>query len=378
MLTVSWLVTDNSDGSVTRSDAPALQSSLRAYAAGLASGDACDGQTESDVNYRFPRDFAPHDGARTEYWGLSTIVRDSNGDRYGVRLRLAQLAVTGCDAPLPDSDWAYSHVMGVSGTVFELSESMVHTGEQLSRVALGFAGASDRRVWLDAWTLRTIRTGQCALEFIAKAPASGMSFQLHFDASQCPVVADSEAGGQSIQSYSIQSPRVTGFLIKDDEKLSLTGHGWLERFWGQPPIRGGPVVWDQLAFSIAPSAADKTAADDNESTWRHISLLRSRRRDGTGTPIVSGLIMQADGSTTALGNDDVTLTVHEQKRLLRKPLFNWKLAIPRVNLQATVVPVLAQHEQHRDDAGADDWSGLVEIEYMSEQASDYGYFDLER
>lgn len=377
-ITLTWFIADDSDDGVI-ADPSTLQSSLREYAARLASANGCSNQTVPELIYRFPQDFAPHDGARTEYWGLSTIMSDSKGNRYGIRLRLAQLAVTSCDAALPDSDWAYSHVMGVSGTVFDLSESMVHSAEQLSRVALGFAGASGKRVWLDTWTLQTNRVGKCALEFAAKAPATNMNFELRFESSQCPVSTSSgDAAGQSIHSYIVQSPSVTGFLTKDDEKQVLTGHGWLERLWGQPPISSGPIVWDQLTFSTAQAGAGKISADESESTRRHISLLRSRRRDGTGTPIVSGLIIEADGSTATLDNDDVTLTVHEQKRLLRKSLYRWSLAIPRLNLQAQVNPVLAQRDKHRDEAGLNNWSGLVDIQYTGEQATDYGYFDLER
>jgi len=129
-----------------------------------------------------------------------------------------------------------------------------------------------------------------------------------------PPVAPGEATEGPARGFAISRLEVTGRVGPAETEVS--GAAWLDRLWGDLPAPGGPLVYDRMIVHL----------DDGSD----LSLLRTRRRDGRGSATIDGVLVDADGEATALG-EDTALADGDEPGV-------WRLGAPGLALRATELP----------------------------------------
>ena len=288
-------------------DVLAALAALPAAAAGLPSGPFV---------LALPADHGAHPAARAESWVVSAHLRDAAGATVAAQAALTRLGVIAPDAPEAASPWALrdlwrGHVaLSLSGDGADRAEAV----ERIARAAAGVAGhdAAAGEVRLDDWTLRHEPDGALTLT----VSAGGVDLAVRLTPEK-PALA---VGGEGpLRGYAAPRWRATGVAAG----RALEGLAWVEHFWGELPLPGGPVAWDRMTLHL----------DDG----RDLSLTRTRRRDGLGAPSVDAALIGPEGRATPL--EDATVDV---ARTWRGPEgAAWPVAwrIRAAGLELTAAPV---------------------------------------
>lgn len=314
---------------------------------------AVDGEWE----YRFPADHGPHPGFRSEVWYLSGNLKDSDGKRYGFQLAFFRLQLRP-EAMGRSSAWGANQVFRAHFALADEAGEHFHAEERFSRAALGLSGASDEpvRVWLEDWSLQADSSRPGPSRFRLQADAEGFGLELELQGQKPPVPADqaqalASAPASAFRMYSMPRLRVTGTLRQDDAETKVSGEAWLDRAWGAVPVSRGQIALNRFALQLT---------DD-----RDILCLQLRRRDGTGTPIPSCLLIAGDGSTKSFRRREIRLEPVEHWRSSRDgtqyPL-TWRLELPREALELKITALLEDQEL---DFAVRAWSGAVVVSGLS-------------
>ncbi len=137
----------------------------------------------------------------------------------------------------------------------------------------------------------------------------------------------------------------------------VSGLAWLDRAWGEVPLPVGPVVWDRVQLHL----------DDGSD----VSLIRTRRRSGGGTPTTRGFVVDAEGDAQPL-DVETTQMMPEDAVEGGYPL-RWRVSAD--DLELDIEPLV---DQQSYDFSAPLWSGVVRARGRSggERVSGSGYMEL--
>lgn len=216
-----------------------------------------------------------------------------------------------------------------------------HAAERLTRAAMGFAGAqqSPVRVWLEDWMVevRTV-SGQNAV-FDLRAVDRDIRVELSLRSAKRAVISgrdeqESATAVNTFHAYAMTRLLGKGTIQVGTEIFEVEGSAWLDHAWGRIPVPVGAVVWDRLLVQL----------DDG----RELMALRMRRRDGSGQPTVTGMLVESNGSSRILPNGTVHADVLEywSGQYGTKHAVAWRLRVPKEELDVRVTPILADQERH--------------------------------
>jgi predicted secreted hydrolase len=122
----------------------------------------------------------------------------------------------------------------------------------------------------------------------------------------------------------------------------------MDREWSTSALGPDLVGWDWFALQL----------DDG----RELMLYRLRRRDGGIDPASQGTLVLADGGARGLERDAVEVLAlghwTSPRGGTRYPA-GWRLRIPALALELTVMPLVADQEL---DLGVRYWEGAVRVE----------------
>lgn len=255
----------------------------------------------------FPRDHGPHPEFRSEWWYLTLMLTDSEGQEYGGQFTLFRQAQT--PGPLvPANPWLSTHLYMAHLAMSDVAGQRHYNDERFARGHPGLAGVraagSDKgfRAWLDGWELRSV-----GLEFLPlalKARAADFGWNLQIEQSQPmakPRVLQGQAGlsakgpNQASFYYSYTRLKVQGSLNLAGRQVSVTGSAWLDHEWSTSVLSTGQTGWDWFAVQL----------DDG----RDLMVFRLRREDGSRDPFDHGVLVAADGSSKGLQAPDFQLGV---------------------------------------------------------------------
>ena len=156
-------------------------------------------------------------------------------------------------------------------------------------------------------------------------------------------VALEQDAGAPFRGYAITRMTAEGFVGVGEERQAVRGLAWFEHLWGDVPLPLGPIVWDRLQLHL----------DDGTD----LSLIRTRRRDGSATATVAGFAVGPDGRLEPLEGASVEM---EPTRVwrggasgLRYPV-DWQLSTEELSLEVTP---LDDNQLHGFVAPL--WSGTV-------------------
>ena len=288
-----------------------------------------------------PADHGLHAGARTEVWQLSAHLEDDAGHPVGVQFLLFRIALAGPDAPAPTSAWEVRDLYRGHVVLVGPAGAAPVAEERFGRGMQGLAGHDP--------TLGELRLDSWSLEFPGPAERDGwrlttgpgdLGIELILTPEKAPLEVDGDA--TPFRGYAFSRLRAEGTVASAAGPRSVSGVAWFEHLWGDLPIPGGtPVASDRLQLQL----------DDGSE----LSVLRSRRIDGAGSPTVEALLIAADGTVTAFGDDaaELDLVRRWQGAAAAWPV-EWRLRLG--DLQLDMTPVIDAQE-HGFMLGV--WSGLV-------------------
>lgn len=290
-----------------------LQPSLaaaRAALVALAQKDAAGFDSARVAwRFRFPADHAAHRQYRTEWWRFSGSLAGREGRRFGFQLSFLRVGITPPAMPLPPSAWAARDAYWAQLSVGDAAGGRHYEFEQLARAAMQLSGseASPARVWLNEWSI----VAHEAESFTLSAAREAVGIELELRAAKPAVTRSAEA----FHAYLMTRLAAKGRLRIGERAFDVEGTAWLDRAWGEVPLPVGAVLWDRVLVQL----------DDG----RELMAVRLRRRDGSGEPAASGLLVGRDGGARILEAKDIAI-----ERIDRR----WRLRMPAENLDLEVAP----------------------------------------
>jgi predicted secreted hydrolase len=294
-----------------------------------------------------PRDHGGHPNSRTETWNVSVHLRDDRDEDIGVQFALLRFGLVSPAASERGSPWDLRAVYRAHVTLLDRAQNAGE--ERVHREVAGVAGhdAARREVWLDNWTIRYGEGGggdQLSLD----ATVGQVELRLLLAPAKAAVALNPDSAAP-FRGYSITRMVANGFMGTEDDRRPVSGHAWLDHFWGDLPLPVGPVVLDRLQLQL----------DDGTD----LSVTRTRRRDGRGTPTLAAYAVDPNGGFELLEGSslemEATRTWRSDAVGARFPL-DWRLRAGEMRLN--VAPI-ADDQVH--DFAAPLWSGIVKGEGVS-------------
>jgi predicted secreted hydrolase len=289
-----------------------------------------------------PQDHGPHPEARSELWQLSAHLADAGGTPFGVQLSLLRVGL----APPGDEreGWNPREVYRGHVVVTDGARGQATATERFGRGMTGVAGfdPATRELRLDHWSL-TFGSGDDTEAWTLIAGAGETRVELALAIDKPPVAADAQEA--PFRGYTVSRLQVEGSLETGGRRHALTGVAWFDHLWGELPIPGGsPVASDRLQLQL----------DDG----REVSVIRSRRLDGGGTPTIDAFLIGPDGTAQAVDENTarVDLGRHWDGAGAAWPV-DWSLGLG--DLELAVTPVL---DKQAHAFALPLWSGLVRAE----------------
>jgi predicted secreted hydrolase len=319
-------------------------------AAGLDWAGVPDGLSDEEFaqstgawRLRLPADHGAHPDARTETWNLSVHLRDGRGEEIGIQFALLRVGLVPPDAPERGSPWELRGFY--RGHVTLLDAAREAAGEErFHRDVPGVAGhdAARRELWLDNWVIR-YGEGERGDRLKLDATVGEVELTLSLAPAKAAVALAPDGGRAPFRGYSVTRMVAEGYIGVGDDRQAVSGLAWLDHLWGDVPLPVGPIVLDRLQLQL----------DDGTD----LSVTRTRRRDGGGTPTLAGYVVGRGGELELLPGVSLEM---EATRIWHSDVaeggfpLDWRLRAG--DLRLNVVP-LADDQVHGFAAPL--WSGIV-------------------
>jgi predicted secreted hydrolase len=338
MLVLAWFlstvrepVRENGDGETSLAVAQALS-------AGDTEGYA---RANAPRAFAFPADHGPHPAFKHEWWYFTGNLRAADGRRFGYQLTFFRIALRPRPAARA-SAWATEQVYMAHFTVTDVEGQRFHQTERVTRAALGLAGASAQPfcVWLEDWSAQgTMHAGRLHTRLQAREDAYAIDLAL--ESIKAPVLQGeaglsqkSAAPGNASYYYSLTRLATQGHIRIGSQQYAVDGLSWMDREWSTSALGRDQRGWDWFSLQL--------------SDGSDLMFYRLHRRDGTSDPFSAGLLVDRAGRTRRLRLDDVELDVSEHWRSPAGGVYPgaWRLRIPSVALDVTILPALPDQELH--------------------------------
>ncbi|MGD8886535.1 MAG: carotenoid 1,2-hydratase, partial [Gammaproteobacteria bacterium] len=170
-----------------------------------------------------------------------------------------------------------------------------------------------------------------------------------------PVVLQGDKGfsvkgdkpGNASYYYSITRMITVGSVTVGGKKYSITGNSWLDREWSTSRLEDDQQGWDWFALQL----------DDQ----REIMFYALRRKDGSMDIHSAGTIVDKDGTTHKLEQNDVNIQVLRHWQSPHSDInypAGWIIEIPSQSLELQVTPAINDQELNLTVRY---WEGAVKV-----------------
>lgn len=272
----------------------------------------------------FPKDHGAHPRFRTEWWYLTANLHGADGAAYGVQWTLFRF---GLEPPRQQSEgWDDRNVWMAHAAVTSASEHL--SAETKSRGGVGAAGveAEPFKAYIDDWSFEALDASFDKARVAAQAPEFSYSLALTREG---PFVLQGDAGfsqkaetGQASHYYSAPFFSVEGKLKMHGRDIAVSGRAWMDREWSSQTLAPDQKGWDWFSLHLANGDA--------------LMLFRFRgARD-----YVSGNWISADGATSLLSSDDISLAPLAQTAIGAHSLpTRWRVQVKSRGLDIETTPL---------------------------------------
>jgi predicted secreted hydrolase len=316
--------------------------------------------------FTFPADHGPHPEFRNEWWYVTGNLDDEDGRRFGFELTFFRFALAPT-LPASSSAWRTNQVYIAHLAVTDANGEQFYVAERYSRGAVGLAGAEARpfRVWIDDWEIAE-QTSSSAWRLQASDDTFGIDVEL--TALRQPVLNGNaglsrKSADHASYYYSITRLRTDGKLRIGEREFRVSGLSWLDREWSTSALAADQVGWDWFALQFADGS--------------DLMFYGLRKTDGTQDAASSGTFVNAQGVASHLTPDDVEIVVEDTWTSPEGGTYpsRWTLHLPRVGLEVTVIPVIADQELVTTVRY---WEGAVDVvgQYEGMPVTGRGYVEL--
>jgi len=286
--------------------------------------------------FAFPADHGPHPEFRNEWWYVTGNLDDEDGRRFGFELTFFRFALSPT-LPASSSAWRTKQVYIAHLAVTDAEDEQFYVARRYSRGAVGLAGAQVEpfRVWIDNWEV--VERSSDAWRLRANDDAFGIDVELA--PLKLPVLhgidglsQKSADRGNASYYYSITRLQTEGRLRIGKREYTVSGLSWLDREWSTSALADDQAGWDWFALQLS---------DGSE-----LMLYGLRKTDGTRDAASAGTFVGADGVASHLDANDIEITVLDTWASPEGGSYpsRWMLRVPRLGLELTVTPIVADQE----------------------------------
>jgi predicted secreted hydrolase len=301
--------------------------------------------------FAFPEDHGPHPGFRNEWWYVTGNLDDEGGRRFGFELTIFRFALTPTVSE-SSSAWRTNQVYIAHLAVTDAEGEGFYVAQRYSRGAVGLAGAQADpfRVWIDDWEI----AGQAHTRaWRLRANDAAIGIDLELQATKPPVLNGIDGLSQKSADpdnasyyYSITRMQTDGRLRIGARDYTVSGLSWLDREWSTSALAADQVGWDWFALQL----------DDGTE----LMFYGLRLSDGSWDSASAGTFVDANGVATHLTADEADITVLDDWASPAGGTYpaRWLLQVPRLGLELTVTPVIADQELFTTVRY---WEGAVDV-----------------
>jgi predicted secreted hydrolase len=230
--------------------------------------------------------------------------------------------------------------------------------ERLRRTSSALADAleGDLNVNLEDWALVRSEGDVLSLSAGDAANSIGLQFQLQ---PKKPLVLHGDNGysskgsekGNASAYFSWTRLATTGELSIDGEALQVSGESWFDHEYGSSVLEQGIEGWDWFGIHL--------------EDGRDLMVFILRREDGTLSPASAGTLIEPDGTTRRLKNDEFTIRSSKSWKSPRTEgtyPAQWGIEVPSIKLKVEVTPLVPDCELGTGKStGVAYWEGPVEL-----------------
>lgn len=318
----------------------------------------------------FPRDHGPHFDYQTEWWYFTGNLNSSSGGHFGFQLTFFRRGLT---PGLEDreSDLASNQIYFAHFAVTDVEGDQHFEVERFSRGANLLAGARSEpySIWLEDWTLESL-PGDGTVWSLS-ASDSGFGLELELTSQKPPVLHGDHGLSQKSNdpgnaSFYVSLPRLEteGRVAVDGDWLDVSGWTWFDHEWSTSALGEEAVGWDWFGLNL--------------SDGRDLMLYQFRNEDGSIDRVSGGTLIEDDGTTFALAQDQIEISgVDQWVSPTTEAVYpsTWSISVPSRNIRLRVVPWILDQEMNISIIY---WEGAVRIEGESEGSpvTGEGYVEL--
>jgi predicted secreted hydrolase len=331
-----------------------------------AEADAGFAKALEPRQFMFPADHGPHPEFRNEWWYVTGNLDDEDGGRFGFELTIFRFALTP-SAPESESRWRSNQVYIAHLAITHAEDERFYVAQRYSRGALGLAGAQAEpfRVWIDDWAIELD-----ADAWSLRAGDTDFGIAVDLRALKPPVLngidglsQKSAEPGNASYYYSITRLDTQGTIRIADRQYRVSGLSWLDREWSTSALAAEQVGWDWFALQL--------------SDGSDLMFYNLRNNDGTQDGSSAGTYRDANGVISHLDADSVEITVLDTWESPDGGTYpsQWRVAVPRLNLDVNVAPVMPNQELFTIVRY---WEGAVDVdgEHDGAAITGRGYVEL--
>ncbi|MGF1879856.1 lipocalin-like domain-containing protein [Vibrio splendidus] len=282
------------------------------------------------IDVTFPADHQAHPDFRHEWWYLTANLIDKEGNTLGVQWTQFRFAAAPQESgnSTKETAWQSQQIYMAHSAV--TTKDKHYADEKWSRDQAELAGvsASPFRVYLDDWQWTSTTDDLFPATLVANSDQFGYSLKLTNNA---PYQKQGEQGYSTksndgkVASYYYSQPfiNVSGEVTIDGITHQVSGKGWIDREWSSQFLLDSQQGWDWFALRLS----DETSL-----------VVFQLRNSTTGKASYShARLMQQDGSSIAIKQQDISLTAIRQTEIDGRDYpTEWQVSIPSQQIELTV------------------------------------------
>lgn len=333
----------------------AIGATLSVNQALTANDNAGFARATAPRTFSFPADHGPHGDFQTEWWYYTGNVDSADGRHWGFQLTFFRRALT-AQPPERASHWATTNLYMAHFALTDVAGKRFYAFDRFERDGAGLAGAqaAPYHVWTGNWqangdpqtgTRLQANSGNVAIDLVARSTTPPV---LQGDNG---LSRKSSGTGNASYYYSLPRMATTGTITVNGTAYTVSGLAWKDREWSTSALDQHQVGWDWFALQL--------------NDGRELMYYQVRLNDGSIEPLSSGTLLAADGTSTRVARDEITIDVLDHWTSTRsggKYPSRWHLRIPKAGLDLNIEPYLADQEL---TFNVTYWEGAVRVSSTS-------------
>jgi len=314
-----------------------------------------------------PNDHKSHPDYQLEWWYLTFVLQDSNGNDYGLQYTLFRFLRD----DIAKNDWSNSQQWMGHASLHTIQHHYFEERFAQGGVGNAYVTAEPFEAAIDNWSWTSSSNALFPSNVnitiqqevnVALALTQTGPFIKHGSNGYSKKTASA-----SLRSYYYSQPHinVTGNIEINGENLTVAGDGWFDHEWTSHLANNNALGWDW--FSLHLDDGSKLMAFQMHATPSS-ALSEGQARSNTFT---TGTYISPIGQSQTLTKDDIQLSNLATERIAEKQVpTRWALSIPTRDIDITISPfkpnqwndsVFPYYEGRVNITGSHSGSGFLEL-----------------